>query len=52
MPEFGKLSYDTRVKPLDINVERELELLNVVRTSEYDKPWGSDSTKSNKTFDL
>jgi len=52
IPKFGNVNYDERVKPLDINTERELKLLHVNRTPEYDKPWKSDPTKSNKAFDL
>ena len=52
IPAFEKVNYDERINPLKIDVDEELGFLHVIRTSEYDKPWRSDPTRSNKAFDL
>ena len=52
IPDFKNPSYDERVKALNPNIELQLKKLGVIKTSEYDKPWKSDPSKSNKAFDL
>ena len=52
IPTFQDSDYDQRVKPKSPNIELELKKLGIIKTEEYDKPWKSDPTKSNKAFDL
>lgn len=52
IPNFKEVDYDERIEPINSNVELQLKKLGVIKTSEYDKPWKSDPSKSNKAFDL
>ena len=53
IPTFNTESdYDDRVQAITYNTELELKKLGVTKSPEYDKPWRSDPSKSNKAFDL
>ena len=52
-PQFEFVpNYDTRIISKQINVDEKLKTLKIIKGEEYDKPWKTDPTKTNKAFDL
>lgn len=51
-PDFAAPNYDQRVEVRNVNIDERLKTLKVLKGEEYDKPWRSDPTKSNKAYQL
>ena len=53
LPNFDEnIFYDTRIESKNVNIEQTLKDLKIIRSEEYDKPWRTDPSKSNKAFQL
>lgn len=50
LPNFSK--YDDIIQAKEINLKQELDRLGIIKSDEYDKPWKSDPSKSNKAYQL
>ena len=51
-PENQGLQYDDRIPSKQIDIDSFLDDLDIVKSAEYDKPWRSDPSKTNKAFQL
>jgi hypothetical protein len=53
LPDFDTpLFYDTKIQPLQVDIDESLKKLKVVKGEEYNRPWKDDPTKTNKAFKL
>ncbi len=53
LPDFDTpLFYDTKIQPLQVDIDESLKKLKIVKGEEYDRPQRDDPTKTNKAFKL
>lgn len=53
LPDFNTpIFYDTRIHPVEVDIDDALKKLKIIKGEEYDRPWRNDPTKTNKAFKL
>ena len=51
-PENQGIQWEQRIPNKQVDIDNFLETKGIVKTAEYDKPWRSDPSKTNKAFQL